>query len=221
MNMKSLFQRWLILFVTIAFIITVYVSYNLQSNQAVDKAKELLRVNLADASRQLARSNENLKVIRDMTQEGALAKARAVAALVWENHNIATDSEALRHVKRILDVDEVCVADEKIIVGSIPETYLNYDMSTNPQSAEFVPAIYSKDFEYVQLPRENAFKKIVQYAGVSRLDKPGIIQISYTPTRLIAAEKVADFSYIADNFRIGQGGHLRIKKLEDVINNMY
>lgn len=216
MNMKSLFQRWLILFVTIAFIITVYVSYNLQSNQAVDKAKELLRVNLADASRQLARSNENLKVIRDMTQEGALAKTRAVAALIWENHNIATDSEALQHVKRILDVDEVCVTDEKIIVGSIPETYLNYDMSTNPQSAEFVPAIYSKDFEYVQLPRENAFKKIVQYAGVSRLDKPGIIQISYTPTRLIAAEKVADFSYIADNFRIGQGGHLRIKKLEDV-----
>ena len=84
------------------------------------------------------------------------------------------------------------------------------------QSAEFVPAIYSKDFEYVQVPRENAFKKIVQYVGVSRLDKPGIIQISYTPTRLIAAEKVADFSYIADNFRIGQGGRLRIKKLEDV-----
>ena len=216
MTMKSLFQRWLILFVTIAFIITVYVSYNLQSNQAIDKAKELLRVNLADASRQLARSNENLKVIRDMTQEGALAKARAVAALVWENHNIATNSEALQHVKRILDVDEVCVTDEKIIVGSIPETYLNFDMSTNPQSAEFVPAIYSKDFEYVQVPRENAFKKIVQYVGVSRLDKPGIIQISYTPTRLIAAEKVADFSYIADNFRIGQGGRLRIKKLEDV-----
>lgn len=216
MTMKSLFQRWLILFVTIAFIITVYVSYNLQSNQAIDKAKELLRVNLADASRQLARSNENLKVIRDMTQEGALAKARAVAALVWENHNIATNSEALQHVKRILDVDEVCVSDEKIIVGSIPDTYLNFDMSTNPQSAEFVPAIYSKDFEYVQVPRENAFKKIVQYAGVSRLDKPGIIQISYTPTRLIAAEKVADFSYIADNFRIGQGGRLRIKKLEDV-----
>ncbi len=216
MTMKSLFQRWLILFVTIAFIITVYVSYNLQSNQAIDKAKELLRVNLADASRQLARSNENLKVIRDMTQEGALAKARAVAALVWENHNIATNSEALQHVKRILDVDEVCVSDEKIIVGSIPDTYLNFDMSSNPQSAEFVPAIYSKDFEYVQVPRENAFKKIVQYAGVSRLDKPGIIQISYTPTRLIAAEKVADFSYIADNFRIGQGGRLRIKKLEDV-----
>ncbi len=215
MTMKTLFQRWLILFVTVAFIITVYVSYTLQSKQANEKAKELLRVNLADATRQLERNNENLKVIREMTKSSAIAKARAFAALVWENPNIATNPIALSNVKRILDVDEVCVTDGKIIVGSIPDTYLNFDMSTNPQSAEFVPAISDKNFEYVQDARENAFGKIIQYAGAARLDKPGIIEISYAPTRLIAAEKIADFTYIADNFRIGQNGCLKIKKLEE------
>ncbi len=77
--MKTLFQRWLVVFVSIAFLVTVFISYRIQSRQALKQAEELLRVNLEDAVRQLDRTQKNLKIIETLNKKSALAKARAVS----------------------------------------------------------------------------------------------------------------------------------------------
>ena len=213
--MKKIFQGWLIVLVAFAFVLTVFLSYRIQTSQATSKAKELLKVNLSDATRQLERSQQNLKTIREMTENTALAKARALAYIIQQSPSVADNQEAIERVKKMLDVDEVVVTDGKVIVGANPDCYIGFDMSSNPQSADFLPALDNKDFYLVQKPRANAFNKILQYAGVARLDRPGIIQISYTPKRLLEAEEIADFGYIAENFRIGEKGTLEIKKLEE------
>jgi len=61
----------------------------------------------------------------------------------------------------------------------------------------------------------NSRSKVIQYAGVARRDKKGIIQIGYCPERLAEAQKVADVNSIAKEFRVGRTGQLAIKKSVD------
>lgn len=216
MRMKSIFQRWLVVFVLVAFCFTVAVSYLVQSNQAKKQAINLLRLNIADAERQISETQSNLNTIRIMTANSALAKAKAVAALIYEKPSLATNTEALEQLLKDLSVDEIVVTDGDYVIGSIPP-YPNYRMSGKTQSAAFVPAITDKNFTLVQEPQLNGAKTgIVQYAGVARLDMPGIIQIGYKPERLLQAEKVADIDEIEERIRIGENGIFRIKSLANL-----
>ncbi|MDD4817459.1 MAG: SpoIIE family protein phosphatase [Victivallaceae bacterium] len=212
--MKKLFQRWLLLFVGVAFLATLGVSYYIHNRLAHESALEILHLKLADAERQLTQTRENLKTVRAMNNTAALAKARAFARIVASDPGILDKQAELEKVCRELDVDELHVSDEKgILIASIPEKYRGYDMGAAKQSSEFLGAITDPEFSLVQEPRPNGILKILfQYAGVARTDRPGLIQIGYRPERLERAMKVADVNAIAAAFRIGNNGILRIEK---------
>ena len=71
--MKKLFQKWLLLFVAGAFLLTFVISWWVHSGLAHDSALELLRVKLDDAARQVERTQEYLKTVTEMTEASALA----------------------------------------------------------------------------------------------------------------------------------------------------
>lgn len=220
-KMKTIFQRWLVLFVVLACCFTIAISYIVQTRQARNQAKVLLKLNLDDAARQVKQTRDNLATIRSLSNNAALAKCRAFAGLVYENNEFFKNDDALERVRKDLDVDEVVVTDGPIIVGSIPKIYTtnHYDMGSQAQSAAFLPGIENPDFEIVQEPQLNGSGVgVFQYVGVGRKDKPGIIQIAYTPKRIMEAEKIADVNQIASNFRIGESGFLRILELENFGN---
>lgn len=94
----------------------------------------------------------------------------------------------MEKIRRLLEVDELHVSDEKgFLIASYPQAkeYIHYDMSSKEQSKVFMPALTDKKFAFVQEPQMNGAKgAIFQYAGVARQDCPGIVQIGYRPERI-------------------------------------
>ena len=219
--MKALFQKWLFVFVSAAFVITFFASWRLHSHLAENSAMDLLESHLMDVYRKVKNTEKNLHTVIEMSDAAALAKAHAFAELIAADPSILNDKKKLEAFRIKLDVDELHVSDDKGILttsiankaisGTESEGYLNYDMASSPQSAAFMPAITDPTFKLVQKPQPNgALKILFQYAGVARIDRPGIVQIGYRPSRIEEAKHLADVKNIESEMHIGLNGTLKI-----------
>lgn len=210
--MKRLFQKWLLVFVAGAFLLTFGISWWIHSSLARESALELLRIKLDDAARQVEHTQKNLETVIQMSNSAALSKAHALAQMIALDPDVLKRRDELEKIRRNLDIDQLHVSDENgILVTCIPQSYEGYDMADSRQSAEFLGALNDRDFELVQAPTPNGIQKILfQYAGVARKDSSGIVQIGYRPERIEEAMKIADVQSIASTFRIGHAGKLRI-----------
>ncbi|MBE6392682.1 MAG: hypothetical protein E7044_01300 [Lentisphaerae bacterium] len=217
--MKYLFQKWLFLLVVLAFLITFAVSWHLHSYLAELSAVDMLESTLTGVCRKISVTEHNLKAVTHISDAAALAKTHAFALLVASDPSILNNDGKLDTLRKKLDVDELHVSDDKGILiasraneaASGVKSYRNYNMASTAQSAAFMPAITDPSFELVQDPQINGAKGIYfQYAGVARIDKPGIVQIGYRPERIIEAQHLADIKQIEKETRIGTNGSLRI-----------
>jgi len=156
-----------------------------------------------------------------MTDSVALLKARFFAKMVYYNPKILTNQAKLEKVKEFLDVDEVHVSDKKgILIASIPHKYKGFDMSLTKQTKPFMAAITNPKFELAQDPMlRGANDGIFQYAGVARIETPGIVEIGFKPERLEEATKLADIRNISEGFRIGKSGSIIIIKNDKIISS--
>ena len=219
--MKALFQKWLLLFVFLAFGLTFGLSWYLHRKEAQKNALQLLEVNLTDVAGRVKRAEANLQTITEMSAATAIAKTRAFAMLIKERPAILQDPAALKIVRSKLDVDELHVSDEngKLIASLVngnyhgKDNYIGYNLAKEEQSRVFMKAVSDPAFELVQAPQYNGAEgKMFQYTGVHRPDKPGVVQIGYHPARLKKAQQLADVKNIETETRIGINGKLFITK---------
>ena len=219
--MKIIFRKWLLLFIVFAFVLTFGLSWYLHKKEAKKNALELLHLNLVDATNRIKRAEINLQTITEMSAASAIAKTRAFAMLIKENPAILKDFDELKHIQQKLDVDELHVADEsgQLITSLIynqktkeTTTYRNFNLASTKQSKTFMEAITNPAFELVQAPQlSGAGKRLFQYAGVARLDAPGVVQIGYHPVRIKKAQQLANIHNIESEMRIGINGRLSIQ----------
>ncbi len=210
--MQKIFLKWLFLLVFSAFILTFATSYLIQTNQSQKVGLDLIELKIADVKKQLHITQHNLKAIKQMTNSSARIKAKVLAQLVYYNPKILTNQAEFEKVKELLDVDEAHISDSRgILIASIPKKYKGFDMSSTTQTKAFMGAITNQNFELVQAPMERGAKDgIFQYAAVSRISTPGIVEIGFEPERLEEAAQLADIQTISEGFRIGKSGSIII-----------
>ena len=217
--MKSLFHKWLLLFVVLAFGLTFGLSWYMHRKEAKENALQLLAINLTDAANRVKREEVNLQTITEMSAASAIAKTRAFALLIKEKPSILQDPEELRLIRRKLDVDELHVSDHtgKLIASLVngnyhgKDNYLGFNLAKEKQSRVFMQAVTDPSFELVQSPQYNGAEgKLFQYTGVARPDEPGVVQIGYSPERIKRAQQFADVKNIESEMRIGINGKLFI-----------
>lgn len=217
--MRETFQKWLFVFVAMAFLLIFALSYYIQTDQAQKSAIGLILLKITDAEQQLVTARSNLARIEELTRSIAIFKARTFARILEEHPEILQSQEALEKTRLFLGVDEVHVSDSKgILIACVPAAYKGYDMASAAQSAEFMPALTTPDFVLVQKPQAKGInQELFQYAGVARQGIPGIVQVGFQPRRLQEAAKIADVRNIASSFRIGIEGTILLCKGNQVI----
>lgn len=218
--MRKTFQKWLFLFVVIAFIVTFCISFSIESRQAKGNAVGLIRLKMEDARKQIVVNRENIATVRSIVDAAALAKARAFAKIIALQPSVLKRGEELEDIRRRLDVDELHVSDERgILIADIPAEYIGYDMAASEQSAEFLAALQDSNFALVQEPRRKGISgEMFQYAGVARAGTPGIVQIGYHPKRLQRAVEVADIANLSAGFRIGKSGKIIVGEAGKIVS---
>lgn len=166
------FQRWLLILVVIAFLATTVFLWIIQTRLAEDNAINLLELNISDVREDII----------DASDENLLELTRQIAQELNQTAHIT--SAGLMELTLKYDVTEINYIDpDGIIRASTYGDFLNYDMASGQQSAEFLPLLDGQE-SYVQSYRPVSYDASIsrKYGGVV-LDRGGFVQVGYGAAR--------------------------------------
>ena len=213
--MKRIIQTRLFLFMTLGLLFLMAVVYLVTAIGAKRQARVIIADRLQDLRKEVTEWRDNYKRLRENTDSGSLAKTRMLARIIQYDPAILKNDAHLKELAAVLNVDSICVSDgEGVLIASSEPGFLGFRMDSTEQSAAFMPAITDKTFELVQEPQERGIDHvIVQYAGVARLDAPGIVQIAYEADNVFNPSDIELMRGIIQGLPIGGNGRFIV--LED------
>ena len=207
-RIANTFQRWLLLCIVIAYLVTSVFTYFLQNGMVKIETQEVFA-----------------SAINDVETD---VKGKSDAQLLQIAQNVKSDYEsdpsiALSVLKEKYNVVEVNVINGMDLVEKSTEAgNVGYDMNLSEQSKEFVDVLREQD-QFVQKysPRGIDGKVWRKYAAI-RLTEGGFIQVGYDAEQF--HEMLNDFVVdVTKNRHVGTGGFVAVcdDKLNLVIDNEY
>ena len=203
-----------VLLLAVMFVVTAEAVRD-RSVREADRAA--MRVGMEDVVRRVRTTTANLGTVIGLCNRAILSKAHALALLIRADPSLVDDQARFEALADVLEVEELHVSDEKgVLIRSLPAKYAGYAMGSSEQSRPFMRAIADKSFEMVQEPsKKGSDGQLFQYAGVARLDRPGIVQVGWRPERLETARKLADVDAIAPSMHVGRCGRVEMTMQSD------
>lgn len=193
-NISGAFRRWLLLLVIIAFLATTAFLWISQTKISQNNAVNLLRLNISDVREDIV----------DASDENLLKLAHQIANDLNQSENIT--SELLAELTEKYDVTEINhINTDGIIVASTYPDFLNYDMRSGEQSAEFM-VLLSGETEHVQSYQPVSYDASIsrKYGGVT-LENGGFVQVGYGAERF--QKDIDEFVVgVTRNRHVGEGG---------------
>ena len=200
----------LMIYMGISLVVVIIINFFLQTYECYSSNQSNAQDKLTSVIEKLQENDEQIALITESCGEDGIAKARAVAELIYEDPALMETPEDLQEMCETLDVDEIHVIDEDgIITNTSIEAYIGFDMNSGEQSAAFMVIVDDPTIEIAQEPQANAAEgKIVQYIGVTRLDEPGIVQVGISPTVLSTILEGTELQSVLHDFSIGSTGYV-------------
>ena len=207
-SIKKILLRSIIFGGILALVIMGVMSYILQISFSKYTLHTTANVKLEDAKARLADSAAEIEELTANLNEEYLIKTRMFSQMIALDPGILQDQAKLESIRKQLGVDELHVTDDKGVIrwGTI-EGYFGFDFAGSEQTKPFMNILTDSSFELAQEPSLNGAEgKLFQYIGVSRYDKPGIVQIGMEPVRLSNALKDSQPDAVLGDITVGQNG---------------
>lgn len=192
-------QAWLLGTVMVALVCSSVFSFSLQALIADMDTTTVIENTITDVK----------KDIRDASDDNLLKLTAKIADEVMAVEEIS--DELLLELAAEYEVNEINKVNNKgIITNSTTAEYLDYDMNSGEQSAEFMCLVAGTSRQYVQelMPVSYDDMTFMKYAGVRTKDG-GFVQVGYTKNRFHddIKERIALY---AVNRHIGSNGYVVI-----------
>ena len=169
---KSFF-RWLFLIVIVGFLSSMAFTWIHQTDMSNRSAITLLRINVWDVRQDVI----------DASDANLLAITHRIADEL--DADTSGDVPVLESIMSDYDLAEINLIDENgIIIATTMPVFLNYDMRSGKQSAEFMVLLDGDKREYVQSYQPTSFDPALsrKYAAV-KLRSGGFVQVGYDGER--------------------------------------
>ena len=143
-------------------------------------------------------NTEDKQKVEEEYSETAIMNARAVAYILENNPDAIKDTDELKKIAELCEVEEIHIFDETgtIIYGTVPE-YIGYSFGSGVQMSFFEPLLEDKDLELVQDPTPNTAEgKNMQYSALWSENKEFIVQVGMNPDEITKATAKNELSYI-------------------------
>ena len=193
-KISQAFQRWLVILVAIAFLATTAFLWLIQTRLSENNAISLLKLNLSDVREDII----------DASDENLLKLTHSIAADI--NETASPDSALLVQLMSKYDVTEINIINKDgFIVATTYPDFLDYDMRSGAQSAEFMVLLGQQD-EYVQNYQPVSYDASIsrKYGGVTLTDG-GFVQVGYGAERF--QQDIDEFVVgVTRNRHVGAGG---------------
>ena len=208
-RIANTFQRWLLLCIVIAYLVTSVFTFALQNGMARIETQEVFTAAINDVEAD----------VKGKSDAQLLGIAQQVKQEYERNPEVSLSALVQKH--KIIEIN-VVNAEGLIINSTEADVIGNYDMNSKEQSKEFVDMLKVQDsFVQEYTPRgkdESVWRK---YAAV-KLKDGGFIQVGYDAEQFheMLNEFVVD---VTKNRHVGTGGFVAVcdEKLSLVIDNEY
>lgn len=210
--MQKTFLRYTFAILTTAIFLIFFINFfftlhsleNQQFNSFYTKSEQVIHT--------LENNQAELDIINENLNEDYLTRAKAAEYVLDRQEVLSLDVSDMQYLANLLDVDEVHVIDENgIIVSGSVSQYIGIDMANHKQTRAFLALLENddKDAFLIQDPQPNAAEnKIMQYVGVARKSRKGVVQVGFQPTRRLKAEEQNTYEYIFSRFPTDAGEEL-------------
>ncbi len=191
MRISEIVQRSLLITIVVAFALTTYFVYTLQTSISVNQREQLLTLATAETKADIG----------DAADANILQIARMVQKEKTKNN--------IKSLAAKYELSEISViSKDGIIVESTNLEYIGFDMHSGPQAAEFLVLLGdTQQFvqEYGAITSDPTISR--KYAGIKTDD--GFIQVGYD-TLLFQARMAEQVIDITKNRHVGETGYVLI-----------
>lgn len=208
--MQRKFLSWLFVLICAAFAVAGALSFLQFQRQSEARAKDLMSSRLRDLMLLVKFSQENMRHVVEINDESTLERTRAAAEIIRLNPAVLDSLEDLQGLCNDLGAAQICVSDKSgLVIAGAPKSVLGYNLAQHEQSRPFLECITSPGFEVIQRPQGNGLNgELIQYAGVTRPDEPGVIQLGFKAQHEQMVRESINFSKLADNILGKDAGHI-------------
>jgi len=184
------------------------IAYILQARTLDELMKSTTDAKLSEFSQRIDRVAETASILKASLAANYLRIARTVSQAIAANPAL-TEPARMSAFAKAVGVDEIHVIDGKGILrwGNIAGFY-GFDFGSSEQTKPFLKILADPDFELAQDPEPRGADKVLfQYIGVSRRDRPGIVQIGVAPKELGELLKRASVQGLIEGEAVGRTGY--------------
>lgn len=190
--MQKIFIRHTFAIMTAAILLIFFINFLFTLHTLESQQYNTFHTKTDQIIHTLEMNQEELALIKENLDEDYLTRAKAAAYVLDIQDELSLDVEEMQYLANLLNVDEVHVIDDKgiIVAGSVSH-YIGIDMANHKQTRAFLALLETDDENayLIQAAQPNAAdNKMMQYVGVVRKVKKGIVQVGFEPTRQMEAQ---------------------------------
>jgi len=206
----------IIVFTTVTLQLITY--YQIKNSLINNLVLQQLNSSLGTIEDTVRSNEEAINVTKSGINEKNIFLTKAIAELIRQNPSLLSFDNMVSLAKTF-NITEIHVTDENGVLtnGNIKEFY-GFDFKTTDQTKPFIKILEDKNFTLAQEPSERGTdKKLFQYIGVARVDKPGIVQIGVEPQVLEDLTAKMKVQNLIEKIHIGDSGFAFIIDTKGVI----
>ncbi|MGL1890568.1 MAG: methyl-accepting chemotaxis protein [Spirochaetaceae bacterium] len=204
-SIKVLLPSLLVLF--IGLISVSYIAHNTTKSLLNDNLINSTEFSLDIMVDRAIESRGQVGTITKIMSHNFTQVAKILSIYLGDRSEDLSSNDYIELAKNI-GVDEIHVTDDKGVLrwGSV-EGFFGFDFNTSEQTKPFLKILDDSSYSLAQEPQLRAVDNVLfQYISVSRLDKPGIVQIGMNASVLQEVTKRVDLQNIVDSFKVDDFG---------------
>lgn len=224
-SMRGVFRRYVMLFMTVAFIVALAITFCYETVRAVEVAGETLTGDAVYLDRQIDDHLAKAAQLTTLEDNAILDKAHTAATLIARNPSILSSVETLSALKSTLNLASLTVADASgtVIADADGIGVGVYDFGAHEQTSRYLALVSGQVADVVEQPRVsldadgNATDAYALFAGIPRDDASGFIQVSIAASDYEAALSSASIENLGNSYHIGRDGGMIVARGDTVV----
>ena len=225
-SLREVFQRWLMVVVVGAFLVTTSLSYCIETAQAMRNSEEALTSHVAYLIGQVETNSDQQRTIRDDENNFVLSKARSVAKIIANDRSFLQSTERLVELRDVLELASITVCDGAgtVIADSDGLGLGQYHFGDYEQTNKYM-SLLGGEQSLVEDARAsidsqgNETANMRVFAGVRRLDEAGFVQISIDANEYVDALSDASMTHLVDEYQYGKSGVVMVSHNGKIISS--
>ena len=209
--MRRSFLIWLSAVICATFLLTGALAYIQFSRTAQERAEQMMHTRLHDVLELIEHAESSIAYLSRANDASALDRTRALVEILTLNPSLLSQQEELQGLCNRLGAEQICVSNaEGVIEAAVPAELVGANLST-PEDKELLAGNAAESYEIIHstvAPGDSEHRGSMQYAGMRRRDKEGIVRLGFRTRFEEASREESSLDGPSMKLRLGEQGRV-------------